>query len=88
LKSELVRLNPPEISVGTVLPSMRGTNLKGEEVTVNYGRDNRKTILIVFAPDCPVCNESGNSWKRLIKAVDENKFRVVAVSLVTLTSMI
>lgn len=29
LRSELARLGPPEISVGTVLPPMRGTNLKG-----------------------------------------------------------
>lgn len=82
LKSELTRLSPPEISVGAVLPPMRGTNLKGEEVTVNYKQDNRKTLLIVFAPDCPVCNESGSSWKKLIEAIDKDKFRVVAVSLV------
>lgn len=82
LKSELARLSPPEVSIGTVLPPMRGTNLKGEEVTINYKQDNRKTLLIVFAPDCPVCNESGSSWKKLTEAMDGDKFRVVAVSLV------
>ena len=82
LKSELAGLSPPEISVGTVLPPMRGTNLKGEEVTINYKQDNRKTLLIVFAPDCPVCNASGSKWKKLIKAMDEEKFSVMAVSLV------
>jgi hypothetical protein len=82
LMAELSRHSgPPAITPGAKVSPLRGVNLKGEQVVISYGPGSRDTLLLVFAPDCPVCATIMPSWEKMTRSVDKTAFRVVAVSL-------
>jgi hypothetical protein len=65
----------------TMLPPLDGTDPDGKKVSVGYEQENRKTLMLVFSPRCRACNENMPNWQALLKKIDRNAYRVVAVSL-------
>jgi peroxiredoxin len=65
---------------GKVLPALTGMDTEGRELTFGFGADPRRTVLLVFSPRCPYCNENMPNWKAIARGIDAKSFRVVAVS--------
>jgi hypothetical protein len=70
-----------EIQPGTQLPAMTGIDLNGNRLTMEYGQDPRKTLLLVFSPACRFCKENMPNWEAIMGSVDKNSYRITAVSL-------
>jgi peroxiredoxin len=72
----------PVLSPGRSVPPLHGKTAAGDDMTISYGVDKRKTVLLVFSPGCGFCAENMPSWKRIVSSIDSNAFRMVAVSIV------
>ncbi len=71
-----------ELKPGATVSELHGVDTKGSEVEIGYGHDARKTVILVFSPDCDYCTQNMPAWKKILSDIDHNSFRVVAVSLV------
>lgn len=71
----------PKLTTGTQLPSLRGRGIDGKETQVSFGKDLRKSLLLVFAPECQFCEQNMSAWKQILDNINESSFRVTAVSL-------
>lgn len=69
------------LSPGRSVPALHGKTAAGDEMTISYGVDKRKTVLLVFSPGCGFCAENMPNWKRIVSSVDSRAFRIVAVSI-------
>jgi peroxiredoxin len=70
-----------EVKPGTALPPLEGFDINGAKHSVDYGRDSRKTVLLVLAPRCQACEENMPNWEAIINGIDQRSFRLAAVSL-------
>jgi peroxiredoxin len=70
-----------ELKIGKELPPMEGLGIDGEKAKFDYGRDARKTLLLVFSPGCYACEQNMDNWRGMISGLDEDSYRVIAVSL-------
>lgn len=70
-----------EIRPGTALPPLEGLDSNGARHSVNYDQASRKTVLLVFSPQCYACEENMPNWKAIINGLDRRSFRLAAVSL-------
>lgn len=61
------------------IPSLVGVNLKGEEFILSYP-SSEKTVLFFFSPDCPVCEENLDFWKKLYQIHGSEKLRIVGAT--------
>lgn len=68
------------LAAGKVLPPLTGKDTQGRDLTFDYGKDPRKTLLLVFSPRCGYCTDNMPNWRAAAQNVDANAFRVVAVS--------
>lgn len=71
-----------ELKPGTIVPPLDGLDISGNRLRIEYGEDSRKTILLVFSPGCGICDENMPRWEALVRRLDMNSFRVIAVSLI------
>lgn len=70
-----------EIQPGTQLPAVTGVDLNGKPLTLEYGQDSRRTLLLVFSPACRFCKENMPNWEAIMGSVDKNSFRIAGISL-------
>ncbi len=70
-----------ELQVGAIVPPLHGFDIKGKKLTSEYGHDPRKTLLFVLSPDCGVCTRNWPNWQAMIKALDEESYRLVFANL-------
>src|SRR5262245_66066706 len=70
-----------EVKPGTSLPPLEGFDSDGNRHSIDYGRDSRKTVLLVLSPRCRACEESLPSIEAIINETDHRSFRLAAVSL-------
>jgi peroxiredoxin len=70
-----------EVKIGKELPPLEGIDTNGNKLTVSYGQDARKTVLFVFSPRCGACKSNMPNWQTLIKGLDQQAYRLMAVSL-------
>jgi peroxiredoxin len=68
---------------GTELPALAGYDVEGKPLTIGYGEDPRKTLLLVFSPQCRACKENMPNWQAILKQIDRDAYRVVAASVRT-----
>lgn len=82
MKAQLTKhTSSPELTTGTQLPSLRGRGVDGKEMQVSFGKDPRKSVLLVFAPECQFCERNMSVWKQILDNINKSSFRVTAVSL-------
>ena len=82
LNAAIARANRSmEAPVGTTLRPLHGIDLDGNTKTIEYGRDRRRTLLLVFTPTCPWCAKNWPNWAAIVKSVDPAGVRIVAVDL-------
>ncbi len=65
---------------GEVVEPLELPTLTGERVRLAYDDPDRDTILLVFSPDCPACEENLDGWRRLSAAHDPAREALVYVS--------
>jgi peroxiredoxin len=65
------------------VPSLSGTDLDGKDFTLSYSNDPRKVVLLVFSPRCGACTKNMPNWKAMLQSLDQNSYRIVAVSTVS-----
>jgi len=70
-----------EIRPGTAVPPLEGIDSNGDMQSINYGQDSRKTILLVLSTRCPACVENMPNWQAIFNTIDQQSFRLAAVSL-------
>ena len=70
-----------EIEPGTLVPPFEGIDVHGVKQKLSYGQDERKTLFLVFSPNCGACKENMPNWKSMLNQIEEKQLRVVALSL-------
>ena len=70
-----------EIETGTMVPPLEGIDLHGVKQRLSYGQDERKTLFLVFSPNCGACKENMPNWELMLKQIKEKQLRIVALSL-------
>lgn len=87
LKSRL-SLAPPslEAAAGTQMPDMHGFDVAGKPIEVDYGKDPRKVLVLVFSPTCPYCDVNWPKWQQVISSLDRSAIRPVAVDVTSTAS--
>lgn len=86
LKAQL-SVPPPalEAKAGAQMPDLKGFDPDGKPVEVDYGKDPRKVLVLVFSPTCPFCEQNWPKWEQVISSLDRSVVRPVGVD-VTSTS--
>jgi peroxiredoxin len=70
-----------ELNPGAMVSTLRGVDINGNNIDINYSQDPRKTLLLIFSPDCDYCTQNMPIWKNILSNIDKNSFRVIAISL-------
>src|SRR5262249_3641420 len=70
-----------EVRPGTALPPLEGIDSNGDRQSITYGQDSRKTVLFVLSTRCSACVENMPNWQAIINRLDQQSFRLAAVSL-------
>jgi len=73
-------LRPKYLEVGTSVPAFHGDGIDGGELTLEYGIDPRKTILLVFSPKCEWCSKNLPNWQAIIGGVSPKLYRIIGIS--------
>jgi hypothetical protein len=71
---------PPDFVTGANVPILRGEDLKGAQVEINWGSDARPTIVYIFSPSCVWCTRNIPN----IRALDQSQsgaYRLIGISL-------
>jgi peroxiredoxin len=76
-------LPPPalELPAGTAVPDLKGFDLSGKPVEVDYGKDSRKVLVLVYSPTCKFCAENWPRWWDLMSSLNRSAVRPVAVDV-------
>lgn len=82
LKTQVSLPSPAlEVPAGTSVPDLKGYDLSGRPVKLDYGKDPRKVLVFVFSPTCSFCTENWPKWWNLISALNREAVRPVAVDV-------
>ena len=66
---------------GTQLPPIEGHGPDGNRMRFDFASDRRKTLVMVFSPNCSACRENMPNWQAIIGRVDQQAYRLVGISL-------
>ena len=66
---------------GATVPQIAGKDLRGDPLVIGYGQDRKKTVMLVFSPECHACNLNWPRWSRAILSANRVGARVVGVNL-------
>jgi peroxiredoxin len=69
------------LSAGSTLNGFHGIDTHGNKVVIEYGKDPRRTILLVFSPHCPWCTVNMPNWRAILKELNASEYRIVGISM-------
>jgi peroxiredoxin len=69
-----------EPKVGMKMSHFSGFNENGEEISFEWEKDKRKTLVLAFSPKCGFCKKNMVNWEAILKDIDRTKFRPFLVS--------
>ncbi|MGH9822295.1 MAG: hypothetical protein ACREDR_03400 [Blastocatellia bacterium] len=52
---------------GEIVPTLVGTDLHGRETRITFSSNSSRTLLLVFAPGCEVCEENAPNWAKVVE---------------------
>ena len=64
---------------GDVVTPITGTDLNGQPSQVQYGKNNKRQLLLFFSPSCLYCLKQGPIWRDLLNGIDSSRFNVVGI---------
>lgn len=82
LKTSTQRRSENLLTPGKVLPPLSGITISGSKEKIEWNKDNRKTLILIFSPRCGYCHENMPNWKSILQTIDRTKFRPVLVSII------
>ncbi len=65
---------------GKALLPLVGIDADEIKQTLDWGKDGRKTVVMIFSPQCGYCRENMPIWNEIISKADKSLFRIVAAS--------
>jgi hypothetical protein len=68
------------LPAGYHVPTLKGKFPDGRDAALAYGVDRRYTILLVYSPACPICEDNWDNWDEIIHHSD-SAVRIAAVDL-------
>ena len=80
LKAAIVRSQPEFLKPGQHVPPFAGKTLAGGSREIDYAASN-KTILLVFASQCPACVRALPYWRQIKESSDQNQYQMFGISL-------
>ncbi|HXD32512.1 MAG TPA: TlpA disulfide reductase family protein [Pyrinomonadaceae bacterium] len=80
LKAAIAHQQPEFLMPGQQVPSFTANTLSGQRQVVNFA-DHPKTVFLVFASQCPVCERTLPYWKAIKEACDRQQYQVYGVGL-------
>ena len=87
LKAQLSAPPPAlEAQAGKQVPDLEGYDVAGRPLSVRYGADSRKVLVLVFSPTCKFCAQNWPHWKELVDGLDQGAVRPVAVDVTSTAS--
>lgn len=71
LKQELAELRAPQVppealKAGDEMTPLAVLDESGKSVTLEFGAEARKTLLLIYSPDCPACAMTLPIWRELL----------------------
>jgi hypothetical protein len=66
--------------IGATISQITGLDTFGHPLHIALGDNKRKTLLLVFSPNCRVCGLNWPAWQRVANSVDKDSFRIVYVN--------
>jgi peroxiredoxin len=72
-----------EPKVGMKMSPFSGFNENDEEISFEWEKDKRKTLILVFSPKCGFCKKNMVNWEAILKDIDRTKFRPFLVSSIS-----
>lgn len=80
LKAALDGQQPEFLTPGQQVPGFTANTLSGQRQVVNFA-DHPKTVFLVFASQCPVCERTLPYWKAIKDACDRLDYQIYGVGL-------
>lgn len=66
---------------GSVIPTLYGHDPEKKPLVILQGTDSRKTVLLIFSPQCANCEKNWPVWHEAIQNMDIKRFRAIAINL-------
>lgn len=87
LKAQLSAPPPGlEVQAGRQVPDLEGFDVTGKPLSVHYGADARKVLVLVFSPTCQFCAQNWPRWTELMDGLDQQAVRPIAVDVTSTAS--
>ena len=85
-----ISLPPPvlELPAGTNVPDLKGFDLGGKPIEVDYGKDRRKVLLLVYSPTCGFCAQNWPKWWDVMSSLNRDAVLPVAVDVTSTTTAV
>ena len=69
------------LPTGALLRPLHAKDRMGSEVILNYKTREKRTVLMVLGPSCPICEDNWPNWSRIISSVNPDVADIVALDL-------
>lgn len=76
-----VDANQPQ--AGMIVPPLVGYDLDGNKITIDYGKDSRKTLILALSPSCHACDDNWPQWQQLLLSNQAKDVRIVLADVAT-----
>lgn len=85
-RTELTRLRERESlawlpTVGAKRKPLVGTSPQGEEISLQFGKDEPRRLILVFSTTCPNCDTNWPNWERLLERLPNDGPTAMPVTL-------
>jgi peroxiredoxin len=80
LKAAIARKQPELLKPGQQVPPLAANTLSGQRQGINYA-DRAKTVLLVFSPQCPACEQTLPYWREIKESCARNQYQIFGISL-------
>lgn len=77
-----------EVQAGSSVPDLKGFDLGGKPVELDYGKDSRKVLVLVYSPTCSFCTQNWPNWWDLMSSLNHDAVRPVAVDVTSSTTAV
>lgn len=68
---------------GKSLIPLSGIDIDEMKQSFEWGTEGRKTLVMIFSPQCGYCRENMPIWNEIISKADKSAFRIVAASSIS-----
>gem|GEM_PF-834460 len=69
------------VAEGKSMDSFSVKDLQGSQFVVNFKGAQKKTVLLIFSPECSLCAANMPNWYMLVSTLDTARFTVLGISL-------